>query len=177
MTDIRVGDVLLSSPLLLDSNFYQTVVLVTYKDNNGTSGLILNKPSGKLLKDCISVPCPPNLLDHELYEGGPVQPHTLFCLHQNCELAQLNGMPSVGLNLYFDHELICFQHAASHPEENFNFRFVTGYAGWSEGQLEEEFEAGSWLLRRQTTVNLMPEDSHTLYAELMDPITQNNNAN
>ena len=42
---LRVGDLLVATPALLDPNFAHTVVLVLDLDENGALGVVLNRPS------------------------------------------------------------------------------------------------------------------------------------
>ncbi|MBS1611181.1 MAG: YqgE/AlgH family protein, partial [Bacteroidetes bacterium] len=50
--DITPGKMLLSEPFMFDENFKRTVVLVCSNDEeNGTVGLILNKPINIRLQD------------------------------------------------------------------------------------------------------------------------------
>ena len=43
--DIRAGQLLVATPMLLDPNFAETVVLLLDADDNGALGVVLNRPS------------------------------------------------------------------------------------------------------------------------------------
>src|SRR4051812_40076623 len=77
--EIKAGRLLLSEPFMFDENFKRTVVLVCeHNDDNGTVGLILNKPIELGLNDIVEdFP----LFDSKVFLGGPVGTDTLQFLH------------------------------------------------------------------------------------------------
>ncbi len=65
------GHLLIASPHLSDSNFVQAVVLLVHHSEEGTLGVVLNRPSGStigdLWKDVDEEPCDS---DHPFHLGG-----------------------------------------------------------------------------------------------------------
>src|SRR5579884_1605472 len=51
--DTLRGQLLVASPSLLDPNFRRTVVLVTEHTDEGTAGLVLNRPSEVAVEDVV----------------------------------------------------------------------------------------------------------------------------
>ena len=152
---------LVAMPQLLDPNFRRTVVLLVHHDENGTFGVVLNRPTE------ISVPnlCSTLEIDWQgdpegaIDWGGPVQPQTgwvLFGAGAGAEVgaavggeAGVGGEPGdevkrVGDGIYFAGSMDVLRRVASDPPER--VRLLLGYAGWGPGQLEEELSEGSWLV-------------------------------
>ena len=79
------GKVLISEPFLCDYIFGRSVILLVDHTQDGSMGLVLNKPLPISLNDII------NGLelaeDIPLYQGGPISMDTLFYLHT------LEGIP------------------------------------------------------------------------------------
>ncbi|OGX90118.1 YqgE/AlgH family protein [Hymenobacter coccineus] len=79
------GTLLISQPFLGDPNFERSVVLVCRDaPDDGTFGLVLNRPTELLLSDVLTLPLdsasPAAALP--LFAGGPVEPDTLHYLHR-----------------------------------------------------------------------------------------------
>ena len=130
---------LIASSALLDPNFAQTVVLMVQHDSNGALGLILNRPTSLSLKEAWD-----QVSDTEcertdpLYVGGPCE-GVLMALHPCADAAGIEVLPG----LYFSTETEHIEKLLTRTKEP-QMRFFVGYAGWTAGQLEAEFETGSW---------------------------------
>src|SRR5205085_5790097 len=74
------GQLLVSSPALVDPNFRRTVVLIAHHDEDGAMGLVLSRPSDVTAGD--AVPALQSLpgADEPVYVGGPVQPDAFMVL-------------------------------------------------------------------------------------------------
>lgn len=138
----KSGCLLISEPFLQDENFVRSVVLLCENNDNGAFGLVLNKLSilkvSDLLEDL-------DFLDMEVYVGGPVEQNTLHFIYYG--EAVLNGSVPLAEKLWwggdFDEFVDKFKNGTL---ELNNFRFFIGYSGWSEGQLEEELTANTWIV-------------------------------
>lgn len=140
--DLAPGVLLVAEPAMIDPNFRRAVILLCEHSDEGSFGLIVNKPTDLHLPEVLTEPLG---LENQLFLGGPVQPDTLHFLHSYPEEipeAQpiLNGVAwggpleevTEGIRLgMFDAE---------------RFRFFAGYAGWGGGQLEGEIEERSWVV-------------------------------
>ncbi|MBY0426374.1 MAG: YqgE/AlgH family protein [Cytophagales bacterium] len=136
------GKILISEPFLPDPNFERTVVLVCDHNEDGTFGLVLNKPSNLKLCDVIEEVVMEN---QQLYLGGPVEQNTLHYIHRLGDLID-DSIP-LGNNLYwsgnFEQVKQLINLETIQPED---IRFFIGYSGWSKGQLMEELSANSWFV-------------------------------
>jgi putative transcriptional regulator len=143
------GDLLISEPFLPDPNFERTVILLCEHDENGSFGFVLNKPSTVKFNDVVE-----EAVDFEenLFIGGPVQHDTLHFIHRSTH--QLDSGKEIGKDVYwggnFD-DLMSIINTKTIVKND--FRFFLGYSGWSEGQLEEELKAKSWIVYRQPSAD------------------------
>ena len=132
------GHLLVASPGLVDPNFRQTVILLIQDADEGTLGLILNRPSDKQVKDLwetiFKQPCE---TDQLLNLGGPVL-GPLMVLHTRQELADLE----ICQGIYFSSQKNYLEEIVNHNVQP--FKLFLGHSGWSEGQLRTEMEEGAW---------------------------------
>ncbi|RSK33191.1 YqgE/AlgH family protein [Hymenobacter metallilatus] len=148
MSRLRPGSLLISQPFLGDPNFERTVVLLcSHAEEEGSFGLVLNRPATLQLGDVLELPGGSALPAARipLGIGGPVQPDTLHYLHQQPDLAQAQH---VGDEVYWGgdfarllEQLISGQVA---PE---SVRLYVGYSGWTAGQLAEEVRQNVWIVQ------------------------------
>lgn len=133
------GQLLIATPQLADPNFYRTVVLMIQHSSQGAFGVVLNRRSSKTIReiwDQIGETC--CATDQTLDLGGPVT-GPLLALHTVEEDAEMEVIDGLFVASSKDKLLrIVAQHERP-------FRIFSGYAGWGEGQLERELEAGAWL--------------------------------
>ena len=143
------GDLLISEPYLPDPNFERSVVYLCEHDDNGTFGFVLNKASLLHFEDVIE-----DVQDFKelLMIGGPVEQQTLHFLHRNPEL--MEGGKLILNNIHwggnFDRLLSIIENRIIDPAD---FKFFLGYSGWSEGQLDEELSAKSWIVYKGATAD------------------------
>jgi putative transcriptional regulator len=137
---------LVAMPQLLDPNFKRAVVLLIHHDEEGTFGVVLNRPSeltapglcATLDIDWLGDP------DTEIHWGGPVQPQTGWVLFDDQSSPESGGeIKLLGDEVCFAGSLEVLRSLASDPPEN--LRLLLGYAGWGPGQLESELTEGAWI--------------------------------
>jgi putative transcriptional regulator len=137
---LKPGKLLLASANLLESNFKRTVLLMCEHNEEGSIGFILNKPMEFKVCEAITGF---DEIDEPLHMGGPVQVDTVHFLHTRGDV--VDGAIEVLPGLFWggDKEQLSYliNTGVIKPSD---IRFFLGYAGWSAGQLEEEFEEGSW---------------------------------
>ena len=144
------GRLLVATPALGDPNFDHTVVLVLEHGEDGAVGVVLNRPTTTELVDALppwhGLAAEPKVL----FSGGPVAPDAAICLGRSWPGEAAEGYEplfgAVGtVDLTLDADALSPALQA--------IRVFVGYAGWGEGQLEAEIEAGAWFV-----VDSQPED-------------------
>lgn len=137
----RKGSILVSEPYLPDPNFERTIILLCEHNAEGSFGFVLNKPSHAKVADVMDTI---KNFDAQVYVGGPVQQDTLHYIHR---LETLEDAIEIGNGIYWGGNfeqlglLLDAKQIAS-----VDLKFFLGYSGWSEGQLEEELKANSWIV-------------------------------
>jgi putative transcriptional regulator len=141
------GWLLVAAPSLEDPNFHRTVVvMLAFTPEDGALGLVVNRPNElpveTVLPGWADAAAPPD----SLFVGGPVARDSLICLAQlkpeyvsgfdGCSPVADGRLAAVDLNRQ------PFEVTAGIDR----LRIFSGYAGWQAGQLEDELDAGGWLV-------------------------------
>ena len=154
------GQLLVSSPALVDPNFRRTVVLIAHHDEDGAMGLVLTRPSDVKVVD--AVPALEGIVDEEavVSVGGPVQPEAFMVL------ADFEDVDDAAAPVIGD---IGFMPAEAEPEELSirRMRVFAGYAGWGAGQLEAELEEPSWIVVPAEPEDAFAADPDALWREVL----------
>lgn len=161
------GHFLIAAPELLDPNFRRAVVLIVKHDDEGTFGLVLNRPTSiklaEVWQQVSEQPCPS---DVALHLGGPCQ-GPLMAVHAHLASSEIEVLPGLHFCASAD-ALLSLVAAGIEP-----VRFFVGYAGWGPGQLEDELDAGGWLTRAATSELVFLEPGRDLWTELTRAIGSN----
>jgi putative transcriptional regulator len=137
----KKGSILVSEPYLADPNFERTIILLCEHNAEGSFGFVLNKPSQAKITDLIEGM---KNFDDTVYVGGPVQQDTLHYIHR---LDTLEGAVEIGNGIYWGGNFEQLNLLLlSQKLTDADLKFYLGYSGWSEGQLEEELKANSWIV-------------------------------
>lgn len=161
--EIKRGTLLLSEPFLGDQNFTRSVILVCEHNESGTFGLVINKTTNYILGDVLDItmnkPFP-------LYLGGPVEVNTLHFVHNRPE-AIIGGVKiSENLTWGGDFERLKLLLESEVLSMN-DIRFFLGYAGWEEGQLEQELNDNFWIATSTNPDVLLELEPEELWQYLM----------
>jgi len=145
------GKILISEPFLLDYFFKRSVILLAEHNEEGTFGVIVNKPIkarfNEVVKDFPD-------FNSKIYLGGPVQGDSLFFIHTLGDQVE-NSMEIIpGIYWGGDIERIREMIGLSMIKPS-QIRFFIGYSGWSPNQLEEELERNSWVVSSLTADDLL----------------------
>ena len=137
---------LIAMPSLADPNFSQTVTYLCDHNEEGAMGIVINRPLDLDINELFSQ------LDIEvkqrpgsyipIYQGGPVQTERGFVLHK--EIGQWEASIEVTDNIAVTMSQDIIE-AIAHDEGPKDYLIALGYAGWGQGQLEEELAANAWL--------------------------------
>jgi putative transcriptional regulator len=146
------GQVLLAMPSLRDRHFRDTVILICHHDEEGSMGLIINRPQEVSIIDVLEdLKLTPDrshirsLPDNRAlsFEGGPIDPFRGFVLHDGWHIYESTMQITPELHLTTSRDVLAEIAAGAGPE---HFMLVLGYAGWDAGQLEQELANNDWLI-------------------------------
>ena len=138
---------LIAMPSMDDSYFGRTVTYICEHDDQGAMGLVVNKSTdmtvGRLLKEIkINQDELPQLANHQVLSGGPVQTDRGFVLHSGDR--EWSSSLHLGDNIMVTTSKDILEKLTTEEGPN-DFILTLGYAGWSAGQLEQELANNSWL--------------------------------
>ncbi len=158
------GKLLISEPALRDFYFGRSVVLlVEHNVDEGTIGLILNKPIHLKLNQVVKE-FPDN--EFPLFLGGPVHPERLFYVHTLG--AKVPGSIEIIPGLFWGGEIKKLMELINlqlvKPEE---VRFFIGYSGWDPKQLEREMVEKSWVVTQCTLDTVMADNPEKLWSNML----------
>ncbi|MDK1473827.1 YqgE/AlgH family protein [Streptomyces sp. 549] len=138
---LLTGRLLVATPALADPNFDRAVVLLLDHDEEGSLGVVLNRPTpvgvGDILEPWASLADDPGVV----FQGGPVS------LDAALGVAVIPGAegPKGWRRV---HGAIGLVDLEAPPEKLAaalgSLRIFAGYAGWGPGQLEDELAEGAW---------------------------------
>jgi putative transcriptional regulator len=141
---------LLAMPQLDDPNFNRAVVLMIQHSDEGSFGLVLNRPSETPV---IDVTAPLGMRwrgdpEARIWSGGPVSPESGWLLHEPGLQLEADGTLEVCEGIALSTSPANFKRLVERPPRR--MRFLAGYAGWGSHQLESELAQGAWLTTEVT---------------------------
>ncbi|MFJ2246495.1 YqgE/AlgH family protein [Streptomyces sp. NPDC087862] len=143
MTEVSslTGRLLVATPALADPNFDRAVVLLLDHDEEGSLGVVLNRPTPVGVVDILTSWAGLTGEPDVVFQGGPVS------LDSALGVAVIPGDegPLGWRRVYGAIGLVDLE---APPEllaaELGSLRIFAGYAGWGPGQLETELTEGAW---------------------------------
>ena len=139
------GQFLVSMPDLKDGVFDSSLVLMCEHGETGAMGFIVNKPTEFSVQEIFeqlnldaAEGLDPNI---PVMTGGPVEPQRGFLLSNNPITDDVVEVLD-GLFLASSPDVLPLAIDALNQGDAI---FVLGYSGWSEGQLESEMAANTWI--------------------------------
>ncbi|MCS6969808.1 MAG: YqgE/AlgH family protein [Planctomycetota bacterium] len=158
------GMFLVAAPHLGDPNFMRSVVYLLRHGEDGSMGLIVNRPLPMPLSE-IWDETPEGLRDAQVVaEGGPVDRHQGLLLHGD---PSLPGCQPLAADLAIGGERAALAVRYARGPDGSGPRLFLGYAGWGPGQLAEEIAEGAWLLRPGSALHVVMAPDHDLWQRLL----------
>jgi putative transcriptional regulator len=161
--NLAPGRVLIADKDLHDPNFEATViVLLSYDEEDGAGGVILNRPSETTVAQALKDLPEARGMRDLAYQGGPVQTKRVLALLRAPSKLEdadevLPGVYSVGTTKLLRKALA----------DKMEIRVFAGYAGWGPGQLEAEVDAGAWHIERGQAATVFDNDPESLWQRLV----------
>ena len=147
--NLQKGYLLVAQPLLIDSYFDRSVILICDHNKNGTVCLQINKISNQNLKTFTTK----ILLNEKVFLGGPVD-KDIFFLHKK----NITSNKSIKINsdLFFSRNINYLNNLIENKEiKKDQFKLFFGYSGWDKGQLQEELNENSWIVIPKFDLNII----------------------
>lgn len=157
------GVFLVAAPLLVDSNFRHSVVLVTQGADGSTVGFIVNRPGHRSLAQILPDNEVLKPFTEPVYLGGPVQTAGLFAVFRAKE--NTPGTLRVLDDVFFALDPVVVEKLLHAPPQR--VRFFTGFSGWAPGQLASELERGGWYVLNADAETVFRKDMEGLWEELL----------
>lgn len=142
------GKLLIAMPGMTDPRFTRSVVLLCAHSDEGSMGLVINKPVGDLrLRDLLaqlSIETEGAAPDLPVHFGGPVENGRGFVLHDRGYQSAISTLDVNG-DFAMTATLDILEDYASGRGPG-KIIMALGYAGWGPGQLEAEIAQNGWLI-------------------------------
>src|SRR5664279_2462939 len=141
---LRAGTLLVAAPELRDPHFCRTVVYLVAHGDDGTVGVILNRPSETAVHNVLPAWAAHAARPQAVFAGGPVQTTSAMCLgvcRTGTNPRDVDGVvsitgPVVLVDLDADPAMVA---GATR-----GIRIYAGRAGWDAQQLIDEVVEGAW---------------------------------
>lgn len=163
---IANGTLLVASPQMADPNFVRTVILVLRSDDDGTIGIVLNRPTNLLpgtvfpeLKESVG----PYV--GKLFRGGPIAPTRLLYVVRGLAAATVNG-PEILDKVFLSIDDASLPDMVRLADGTNDLRLYAGHSAWAPGQLQAEIGAGGWQVLPGTEDIVFDAEPSLLWTEL-----------
>jgi putative transcriptional regulator len=167
------GKLLLAMPGMADPRFERAVIAMCAHDENGAVGIgIGHKRAGITFRGLLRQLeiDPGQAPDCAVHHGGPVEPGRGFVIHSSDwggqDSLHVNGESSAGKagELFAMTGTIDVLRAIAEGRGPKQWIVALGYAGWGEGQLDEEMTRHGWFAARADTQILFDTPSDERWA-------------
>ncbi|MGP4001889.1 YqgE/AlgH family protein [Streptomyces sp. 8N706] len=172
MTEVSslTGRLLVATPALADPNFDRAVVLLLDHDEEGSLGVVLNRPTpvgvGDILESWAGLAGEPGVV----FQGGPVSlDSALGVAVVPGDTGTVVGEAPLGWRRV--HGAIGLVDLEAPPEllaaAVGSLRIFAGYAGWGPGQLEDELVEGAWYVVESEPGDVSSPDPEQLWRAVL----------
>ncbi|WP_406861203.1 YqgE/AlgH family protein [Streptomyces sp. HUAS MG47] len=166
MTEVSslTGRLLVATPALTDPNFDRAVVLLLDHDDEGSLGVVLNRPTPVTVGDILEPWAPLAGEPGVVFQGGPVSLDAALGVAvipgDEGPLGWRRVYGAIGLvDLETPPELLAAALGS--------LRIFAGYAGWGPGQLEQELTEGAWYVVESEPGDVSSPHPETLWRAVL----------
>lgn len=149
-----------------DPHFNRSVIYLLEHGPDGSTGLIVNRPSGVKLSDVVSGVRESVAGKHALYFGGPVQHNQVIMLMRNT--GQSRQIKHIDGDIYVSADRNVMNRLLAENKPQDELHFYLGHAGWSAGQLARELEHDSWHVIEGDAQAIFNTDPDRLWERLIE---------
>lgn len=141
------GQLLVATPLIDSGPFQRSVVFVFAHGLDGAMGIMVNQPLEMVhfssLIEGFKLPEGTENKEIPVYYGGPVERNRGFVIHTNDFARDYTLAVHRDVSVTASSAILNDILAGNGPRKS---ALVVGYAGWEQGQLEQEIEQNSWIV-------------------------------
>lgn len=163
--NLGVGKLLVASRNLGDPQFAKTVILLVRYDAQGVLGIILNRRTHVPLSRALENLKAAKDRSDPVYLGGPVEMPAVFALFHSP--AKLEGAEHVFDGIYLITAKALLEQTISARPGPGVFHVYLGYAGWSQEQLQQEVELGTWFIFPAEASTVFNANPDSLWLEMI----------
>lgn len=150
---------MIASPTLHGGMFERSVVLLSdHSLAEGSFGLVLNRPTGKVVGDVLPKAAFRSLRHVAVHQGGPVAETNLF--FSAFWWDETHGLQA-------SNQISAEEAMQLQQRSGMLLRAFVGYSGWSPGQLEEELQSQSWMVALPSRNLLGWSHDHDLWSSVL----------
>lgn len=158
------GQILVAMPSLTDPRFREAVIFMCGHDEQGAMGIMVNKLIDNVyledIVDQIDITPSGDVPRLPIHYGGPVEIGRGFVLHTTDFLSDSSVEITDDIALTASTKI--FEYVLKGHGPN-HLLIALGYAGWSQGQLEDEIMQNSWLVLPADASLLFDRDPSSLW--------------
>ncbi len=166
-SQLSKGKFLVAARTLTDPPFREAVILLVAYDKHGAVGLMINRPLKMSLSDIIQ--------DNPILEqnkstlclGGPVELNRIMLLVQSQKAVEESDL--VFGDIYVSASAKLLERLVKSPKAGERFRAYVGYAGWREGQLDDEVGMGDWRVVKPDAGLIFEKEADKIWPQLIGP--------
>ncbi len=137
---------LIAMPTMEDPNFAHTITYICEHSEDGAMGIVVNRPLdltiAQIFEHLDIAPVAERFQKQHVLRGGPVQTERGFVLHRDKRPWDSTLEVQDGIFLSTSKEILVAMAEDRGPQDAL---IALGYAGWGEGQLDEEMVNNAWL--------------------------------
>ena len=160
---------LVASTKMTDPRFARTVILVTRHGRSPPLGVIINRPLDTSLGTLF-----PKLPEAEakrpIFLGGPVSANMIAFLFRSPTGS--SDAIAVSTEVHLGRSGVTLSELLRGTRPHSGLRVFVGYAGWANGQLENEINRGSWHVLPVDEEMLFDKDIALIWPEMIRRATQ-----
>jgi len=137
VSDELHGKLLVATPSLNENPFQRTVVLILQHNEQGTFGVVLNRPANEEMRQAWEDATGQSPYERCVVQGGPIG-GPVFAIHQRESIGEV-AMPG---GIFVSVDTKSLRHLTEQVDDR--YRIIFGVASWQVGQLQDEINRGIW---------------------------------
>jgi putative transcriptional regulator len=164
---LGVGRLLVASRHAPDPVFGETVILLVRYEQDGTVGLVINRPTNVPISRALEKLNAAKQRTEPVFAGGPVETGSVLALLRANTMPAEEAIHVFGKVYLVSSKALLEKSLASKGGGADHLRVYLGYCGWSKGQLEDEVSQGAWHVLPSDADQAFDAEPETLWSRLV----------